>query len=331
MNTASDNPSGSAMIEARGLHKRFGEVRAVTDVSFQVGRGELVGFLGPNGAGKSTTMKMLTGYLYPDEGEVTIGGHPMDGEGRAARARIGYLPEHTPLYREMRVDRYLRFVAAVRSLNGAAGRDAVERVIEAVDLHGYTTRRIRTLSKGYRQRVGLAQALIADPDVLILDEPTSGLDPAEIVRIRERIVTLAAEKTILLSTHVLPEVEEVCRRAIIIAAGRLIADGSLTELAEGGGEHLAVTLVADADESRRALAELEGVSEVDVAQRGDAGRVRYHLGVDGRFDVAERVSRLASDRGWTLIELSHEVPTLERVFLSRVRALAAAPTEEAGA
>jgi ABC-2 type transport system ATP-binding protein len=312
----------AAVIHAQRLHKSFGDVHAVTDVSFEVGRGELVGFLGPNGAGKSTTMKMLTGYLYPDEGEVSIAGHPLNGEGRAARARIGYLPEHTPLYREMRVDRYLAFVAAVRGLRGAAGRDGVERVIDAVDLEGYTNRRIRTLSKGYRQRVGLAQALVADPDVLILDEPTSGLDPAEIVRIRERIVRLAATKTVLLSTHVLPEVEEVCRRAIIIAAGRIIADGTLAELAGDTGETLAVTLVVDGDEGLRALGELEGVTRVDLATRGEAGRRRFHLAVEARFEVADRVSRLAADRGWTLVELSHEVPTLERIFLERVRALA---------
>jgi len=321
-------PSGTGMIQARGLHKRFGDVRAVEDVSFEIGRGELVGFLGPNGAGKSTTMKMLTGYLYPDEGEVTIAGHPLDGDGRAARARIGYLPEHTPLYREMRVDRYLAFVAAVRDLSGSLGRDAVDRVIDATDLQGYTHRRIRTLSKGYRQRVGLAQALISDPDVLILDEPTSGLDPAEIVRIRERIVTMAETKTVLLSTHVLPEVEEVCRRAIIIAAGRIIADGTLTELAEGQGESLAVTLVVDEAEGARALGEIEDVTQVEVASRGSAGRVRFHLDVLERFAVAEKVSRLAADQGWTLVELSHEVPTLERIFLTRVRALA---REEASA
>lgn len=318
----------AAVIQAQGLHKCFGDVRAVTDVSFEVGRGELVGFLGPNGAGKSTTMKMLTGYLYPDQGEVSIAGHPLDGEGRAARARIGYLPEHTPLYREMRVDRYLAFVASVRGLRGAAGRDAVERVVADVDLDGYTHRRIHTLSKGYRQRVGLAQALVADPDVLILDEPTSGLDPAEIVRVRDRIVRLAASKTVLLSTHVLPEVEEVCRRAIIIAAGRIIADGSLTDLAGDGGETLAVTLVAGQEEAQRGLAELEGVVRVEVASQGEAGRLRLHLEVEGRFEVAERVSRLAAERRWTLVELSHEVPTLERIFLTRIRALA---QEEASA
>ena len=318
-----------AVISARHLHKRFGDVRAVTDVSFDIGRGELVGFLGPNGAGKSTTMKMLTGYLYPDEGEVTIAGHALEREGRSARARIGYLPEHTPLYREMRVDRYLAFVAAVRGLRGARARDAVERVIQAVDLEGYTARRIRTLSKGYRQRVGLAQALVADPEVLILDEPTSGLDPAEIVRIRDRIVELAATKTVLLSTHVLPEVEEVCRRVIIIAAGRLIADGTLEELAAETSQALAVTLTVEPEEGRTRLEEIEGVLDVEIQFRPGCSDVRYRMRVEERYPVAERVSRLAYDEGWPLVELSHELPTLERIFLARVRELARREEQEA--
>jgi len=237
--TPSD-PNPAAMIRASGLVKHYGDVRAVEGVSFSVARGEIVGFLGPNGAGKSTTMKMLTGYLYPDAGEVWLGGLPLDGSSLDARSHLGYLPEHTPLYREMRVDRYLSFVGEMRGLRGAARVDALERVVETTGLHGYTTRRIRTLSKGYRQRVGLAQALISDPDVLILDEPTSGLDPSEIVRIRDRILGLSANKTILLSTHVLSEVQEICTRVIMIAAGRIVEDSGLAELTEGDGEARAV-------------------------------------------------------------------------------------------
>ncbi|MCP3917334.1 MAG: ATP-binding cassette domain-containing protein [bacterium] len=317
------------MIEAGHLVKRYGDVRAVDDVSFEIRGGEIVGFLGPNGAGKSTTMKMLTGYLYPDTGDVRIGGEPVDGAGIGARARIGYLPEHTPLYREMRVDRYLGFVGSVRGIGGAARRDAIERVVATCDLHGYAGRRISTLSKGYRQRVGLAQALLSDPDVLILDEPTSGLDPAEIVRIRDLIVGLAAEKTILLSTHVLPEVEEVCRRVLIIAAGKLVADGSLLELSAQTAESLAVVLCADENEASTALAELEGVARVEVTGRGAEGRVRFHLDVEERFDTAERVARFVRDRGWPLFELRHEVPSLERVFLDRTRGLARPHEEQA--
>jgi len=312
------------MILADGLVKHYGALRAVDGVGFRVARGEIVGFLGPNGAGKSTTMRMLTGCLYPDRGRVSIAGHALESDALAARARIGYLPEHTPLYREMRVDRYLRFVASLRGLRGARGRAALESAIGATDLGGHTARRIRTLSKGYRQRVGLAQALIADPDVLVLDEPTSGLDPAEIVRIRDRIALLAREKTVLLSTHVLSEVEEVCRRVIILAAGRIVADGSLEELARGQGETLLVTLGLGQDArelARAALAGVEGVRRIERAAPGDGPgeRTRYRLEVEDRWRVAARVADLARARGWPLVELCHDVPTLERIFLAATR------------
>ncbi len=324
MNPMSSDPSSAATqqapsgiaIRARGLVKHFGPVRAVQDVSFEVGRGEIVGFLGPNGAGKSTTMRMLCGYLHPDQGQVEIVGRPM---GRGARAALGYLPESTPLYGEMRVDRYLDFVGQVRGLGRVARRDALERVFDAADLAGYTQRRISTLSKGYRQRVGLAQALISDPDVLILDEPTSGLDPAEIVRVRDRIVELAKTKTILLSTHVLPEVEEVCRRVVIIAAGRIVADGNLSELADRQSECLLVTVQAEESECLATLGQVDGVLSAGIAGRGDAGRLRLRLGVSHRFETAERVSAKVHDCGWPLLELRHDVPTLEQVFLECTR------------
>ena len=310
------------MIQADGLVKSYGPVRAVERVSFSVQRGEIVGFVGRNGAGKSTTMRMLTGYLFPDQGSVEIAGLPMDGASLEARARIGYLPEHTPLYREMRVDGYLGFVARLRGLGGNRRRAALEQVVHLTDLGDHATRRIRTLSKGYRQRVGLAQALIGDPDVLILDEPTSGLDPAETVRIRERIVALAQHTTVLLSTHVLSEVEEICQRAIIIDAGRIVADGTLEELAEEQGETLAVSFGGDPPEALGALGELEGVSRIQVARLSGAGRRRFLMSVADRDEVAERVARLAHERGWWLAELSHELPSLERVFLSRTHELA---------
>ncbi|HJM57500.1 MAG TPA: ATP-binding cassette domain-containing protein [Planctomycetota bacterium] len=318
---ATPDPKGAAqpMIRAEGLVKHYGDVRAVEGVSFEVGRGEIVGFLGPNGAGKSTTMRMLTGYLYPDQGRVHIAGHDVAQDGQKARASLGYLPESTPLYRDMRVDRYLQFVGELRGLDRVQRQDALERVFDATDLAGYTQRKIGTLSKGYRQRVGLAQALISDPDVLILDEPTSGLDPAEIVRVRDRIVALAETKTILLSTHVLPEVEEVCRRVIILAGGRIVADGSLLELSAGREECLLVTLVAPEQEALAACAEVPGVLGCAVSGRGASGRLRLHLDVSERFDVAERLSALAVERGWPLLELRHDVPTLERVFLECTR------------
>jgi len=319
------------MIRAAGLSKSFGAVRAVDDVSFDVSRGELVGFLGPNGAGKSTTMKMLTGSLLPDAGRATVGGFPLAGRSVPARAAVGYLPEHTPLYSDMRVHRYLGFIGQVHGMGRRARRDALERVVDACDLHGYTDRRIRTLSKGYRQRVGLAQALFADPEVLILDEPTSGLDPGEIVRIRDLVVRLSRSKTIMLSTHVLPEVEEVCHRVLIIAGGRLVADGSIGDLSAGVAAAISVTAVAAEAELLGWLGDLPGARAPRVVARGDQGRVRVLIEVEDRFDVAARVARLLADRGVDVLELRHEVPTLERVFLERTQRVApAAPAASTG-
>ena len=321
------------MIRAEGLVKRYGELVAVDGASFSIARGEIVGFLGPNGAGKTTTMRMLVGALHPDHGSASIAGHDLASDPLEARRRVGYLPEHTPLYREMRVDRYLGFVATVRGFGARARRAAVERVLHAADLEDHAGRRIRTLSKGYRQRVGLAQALVPDPDVLVLDEPTSGLDPAEIVRIRERIVALAETKTVLLSTHVLPEVEEVCRRAIIIAAGRIVADGPLAELGAEEAPALVVTLETDAprEEVHTVLAEVPGVGVVETRGGASPGRLRVRLEVQGdRWEVARGVTALAASRGWAPVELSHEVPTLERVFLSRTRGLSRRTTGQGG-
>ena len=318
------------MIEAHGLVKNFGSVRAVRGVSFEVARGELVGFLGPNGAGKSTTMKMLTGSLLPDGGRAVVAGAPLDGRTISARRAVGYLPEHTPLYREMRVRPYLDFVGQVHGMGRRARRDAFERVVESCDLEGYTGRRIQTLSKGYRQRVGLAQALFTDPEVLILDEPTSGLDPGEIVRIRDLVVRLSRSKTIMLSTHVLPEVEEVCHRVLIIAGGRLVADGGIGELAEGVGAAISVTAVMDEDELVKLLQDQAGAGTARIVARGDAGRVRALVEVEDRFAVAARVARTLHDKGHEVLELRHEVPTLERVFLEKTQRLSTDPGRATG-
>ena len=312
------------MIEARGLIKHYGPVKAVDGVSFQVGKGEIVGFLGPNGAGKSTTMKMLTGSLVPDGGEVRVAGRAVLGGsdgGLQARACLGYLPEHTPLYRAMRVDRYLRFVASLRGLPRAQRADAVERVVQACDLGGYTGRRIATLSKGYRQRVGLAQALLSEPEVLILDEPTSGLDPAEIVRIRDLVVRLAQHATILLSTHVLGEIQEICQRVVILAGGKVVADGSLEELSANQAPVLRVSLAGEREEIAQALGQVPGVQAVRPLA-GSTERASFALDVTERYEVAARVSELARARGWILFELGHETPSLESVFLARTRGVA---------
>lgn len=322
MQAASESPPqgvGEVLIEAQSLSKHFGPVAAVDRVSFQVRRGELVGFLGPNGAGKSTTMRMLTGYLSPDEGEARLGGLPAGD--RDARTVLGYLPEHTPLHREMRVDRFLSLVATLRGLRSNSHADALERVIDSCDLGGYERRRIHTLSKGYRQRVGLAQALISDPDVLILDEPTSGLDPREILRVRDLVARLARDKTVLISTHVLPEVEEVCRRVLIIAGGRLVADGDPQDLAGNAGRRLVVEFcgASSVNDLMETVRNLEGVQSLTVVNPLRGGDARWDVQADDPSGLVDPLQSALSKAGATLLELRHEQPTLEQVFLKHTQ------------
>jgi ABC-2 type transport system ATP-binding protein len=228
------------MIEARGLTKRYGDVVAVDDVSFEIGKGEVVGFLGPNGAGKTTTMRLLTGFIPPTDGTAVIAGHDIFGDPIAARRAVGYLPETPPLYPEMSVTSYLRYVARIKDTPRRRLGAAVDRALERCGLTEVHRQVIGTLSKGFRQRVGLAQAIIHDPAVLILDEPTVGLDPLQIREIRSLIAELAdpklgeAQNTVILSTHILPEVEAICRRVILIHSGRKVLDAPLAELTAGG-------------------------------------------------------------------------------------------------
>ncbi len=308
------------MIRVEDLTKRYGDVRAVDGVTFQIESGEVVGLLGPNGAGKSTTMRILTGFLHPDSGRVEIDGRDVDPEQPESKRAVGYLPESTPLYRRMRVAEYLDFVGRVRRLSRAGRRDALERVLFDCDLLGWSQRRIAHLSRGYRQRVGLAQALLPDPPVLILDEPTSGLDPAEIARIRALIQELGRTKTVLLSTHILAEVQETCPRVIILADGKVVADGSTLDLAANESVELHVTLDpgdADAQAAVHELRALECVRGLRTLGADDAGRVRFALAVDDRYAAAAAVSAALQRRGWTLFELRHDLPSLERVFLQR--------------
>jgi ABC-2 type transport system ATP-binding protein len=228
------------MIEANGLSKRYGDVVAVDDVSFEVAKGEVVGFLGPNGAGKTTTMRMLTGFIPPTDGTAVIAGHDIFSDPIAARRAVGYLPETPPLYPEMSVSSYLSYVAQIKDVPRRQRREAVGRAVERCGLSGVRHQVIGTLSKGYRQRVGLAQAIVHDPAVLILDEPTVGLDPLQIREIRSLIAELAAadqgdsQHTVILSTHILPEVEAICRRVVMIHEGRKVVDSPLAELTSGG-------------------------------------------------------------------------------------------------
>ena len=318
------------MIHANGLFKRYGDLVALDHVSFDVERGSVVGFLGPNGAGKSTTMKILTGTLVPDGGSCEVAGHKVEPGDPESRRCVGYLPESTPLYRSMRVDRYLDFVAGILGGGRKERQREVGRVIDACRIGKHAGRPIGALSKGYRQRVGLAQALVHDPDILILDEPTCGLDPGEVVRMRRLVRELGEQKTILLSTHILGEIEATASRVIIISGGKLVADGDPAVMARSRAAELALVLrlgVDDLDMSHAAIeAELmnaAGVKEVLSIETKERGvrrctlRVERTPGSDG-FDaepVAEFVTQRVLDRGWQLSELSWRGVDFEAAFL----------------
>ena len=299
------------MIEVEGLTKRFVTRDVVDRVSFFVPEGEVLGFLGPNGAGKTTTMRMITGFLPATAGTVRVAGIELDRDPLGVRAQIGYLPENVALYPEMRVEEYLRYRAALEGVPRAEVPRRLAEVSERCMIAEVSRQLIGTLSKGYRQRVGLASALIHRPRVLILDEPTVGLDPRQIVKIRELIVELGRDHTVILSTHILPEVEQVCRRVLIIDDGRLVADGTPDELrgAAAGAAELQVELDAPEADAQVALAALPGVGKVS----GD-GNGRFRLTLDGG-DVRREVFRLAVDKGWTLLEMRRTTPSLEDVFL----------------
>ncbi|MDA8017388.1 MAG: ABC transporter ATP-binding protein [Thermoanaerobaculia bacterium] len=320
------------MIEARGLTRRFGDLTAVRDVSFQVEDGEILGLLGPNGAGKTTTLRMLTGFLPPTDGSVTIAGHDLLDEPAVARRELGYLPENVALYPEMRVAEYLAFRARLARLPGRERQPAIDRAISGCLLGEVKDQIIGTLSKGYRQRVGLAAAILHGPKVLILDEPTVGLDPKQIISIRELIRDLGRERTLILSTHILPEVEQLCQRVLIIDRGRVIAEGTPAEL-QGHSDlspELVVTLVASdgtGADAIEALTALEGMQHVS-ADGSVTGRFRARHVRDA--DPRESVFRLAVERGWTLLEMSQRRPSLEELFVQLTTAQGE-PTEPAGA
>ena len=300
------------MIEVEGLTKRFVDKDVVADVSFFVPEGEVLGFLGPNGAGKTTTMRMITGFLSPTSGRVRVAGIELDRDPLGVRARIGYLPENVALYPEMRVEEYLRFRTAVEGVPRGQTRSRVDEVAERCMVADVRRQVIGTLSKGYRQRVGLAGALIHRPPVLILDEPTVGLDPRQIVKIRELITELGREHTVILSTHILPEVEQVCRRVLIIDDGKIVADGTPEHLRGGlaGNAELRVQLEAPEGDARAALEVLRGASNV----RSD-GSGRFQVEVEGGGDLRREVFKLAVQRNWVLLELAQTMPSLEDVFL----------------
>ncbi|RSK49023.1 gliding motility-associated ABC transporter ATP-binding subunit GldA [Hymenobacter rigui] len=297
------------MVEITNLTKTFGPQTAVDNVSFSVGKGEILGFLGPNGAGKSTTMKIATGYLPPSAGTVVVDGFDVQTAPLEVRRRVGYLPEHNPLYLDMYVHEYLEFIGSVHGLGGSALRQRVRQLVDRVGLGREQNKQIGALSKGYRQRVGLAQALIHDPGVLILDEPTTGLDPNQIGEIRSLIRELGQDKTVIFSTHILPEVEALCSRAVIINRGRLVADSPVSELgARAAGETIIRAEFEQAIDVAP-LRALPGVLAVE-AETGHTYRIRARAGTDQRGAI----SRLAAAQGWVLLGLRQEEQSLEQVF-----------------
>ncbi|GIV61931.1 MAG: multidrug ABC transporter ATP-binding protein [Rhodothermaceae bacterium] len=303
------------MIDVRGLTKRYGAETAVDDITFEVRPGEVLGFLGPNGAGKSTTMKVLTGYLPPTAGTVRVDGFDVTADPLAVRRRIGYLPEHTPLYAEMTVYDYLLFVAALREVPEAERTRRLTAMVEVCGLADVVGKRIETLSKGYRQRVGLAQAMIHDPPILILDEPTSGLDPNQIAEIRALIKALGREKTVILSTHILSEVEASCDRVLIIHRGRLVADGTPSDLATNfsGGQRIRLG-VQGSNGNVPAVLERWGKARLVAAQPDGEGSMLYDLVANTPGDLRPELFRLAVEQGWVLTELHRTRVDLESVF-----------------
>jgi ABC-2 type transport system ATP-binding protein len=308
------------MIEVNELTKRYARHEAVRGISFSVARGEVVGFLGPNGAGKTTTLRMLTGYLPPTSGSATIAGYDIYRQSIDARRKIGYMPENVPLYEDMRVREYLKFRAQLKGLSGSDTRRRVGDVIDTCGLEGVKRKMIKTLSKGYRQRVGLADSLVHDPELLILDEPTNGLDPNQIRQIRELIRQLAQTHTVLVSTHILSEVEMICNRVIIIDGGKIKAADTPTNLV---GEmraagRIQVEIQADPEVVAGAINRLQHVKKV-TPDSLDGGWTRFTVWCDSGTDSRERIANLASQYGWPLRSLFRHVATLEDVFVELTR------------
>lgn len=320
--------STDVMIYANGLTKRYGSFRALDDVSFEVRRGEVVGFLGPNGAGKSTTMRILTCFIAPTSGTAKVRGQDVFDDTLAVRSSLGYLPQRAPLYLEMTVYEYLRFAAQVRNIDESLFKKRARSVVEVCGLAQSLSKEIRQLSHGYRQRVGLAQALIHDPPILILDEPTSDLDPNEKAEFLNYLKQIGKDRTVLLSTHNLKEVESACARAIIVSRGRVVADGALDEIRAKSGRVRYVVSVQESigttpyrgtgalprqSEVEQALSNLKGVKKVAELPTDDRAHAYAIDGDDGQ-DIRADIFRLVADKGWVLLELHRDTQTLEDVF-----------------
>ncbi len=316
------------MIEVENLTKNYGAFRALADISFRIEKGEVVGFLGPNGAGKTTTMRILTCFMPASSGKASVAGYDVFKESLEVRKRIGYLPENIPLYPEMTVSKYLKYISKIKGLPRSRRAERLDVAIEACGLTERRNQIIGQLSKGYRQRVGLAQALIHDPDVMIFDEPTSGLDPRQIIEIRELIKELGKEHTIILSTHILPEASMTCERLIVINEGRIAGDVKLSEgrpvsVDSGahvesdivGGKTLYLEVGAPLEEARAALESVPNVDRVEHRETNDGNHPVFHVSCDAETDARPEIAAAIVRNGWSLLEMRSIEMTLEEVFL----------------
>jgi ABC-2 type transport system ATP-binding protein len=315
--------SDSLLVEVQNLVKTYGPLRAVDDLSFQIKAGEIVGLLGPNGAGKSTTMKILTCYLAPTSGSAKIAGVDVTGNAVEVRRHIGYLPENAPLYTDMRVNEYLNFAARIRGLDRQRRRERIDWAVKACGLEPKFKATIGTLSRGFRQRTGLAQAVLHDPDLLILDEPTSGLDPIQLIEIRKLIQEIGRKKTVLFSTHIMQEVEAVCNRAMIVNRGKLVADGPPAELkARVGTNQKVIARIRgpQADVAEKQLFDLRDVTAVSVQPIPDGGWLDCTIRLNDAANVnpmncSEQVAKVCKEKSWEVQEIRVDALTLEDAFL----------------
>ena len=301
------------MVRVEHLTKSFGNIKAVNDLSFEVQKGEVVGFLGPNGAGKTTTMRLITGFYAPDGGNITIANIPVGKQTTEAQKYIGYMPENNPLYKDMLVSELLNLSAELKNIPRGKRRSAFDFVVSAVAIGDVFYRPISELSKGYKQRVGIAAALLHEPQILIMDEPTEGLDPNQRAEIRLLIKNIAKEHTIIMSTHVMQEAQAVCNRLIIINRGKLIADGTSEELSREARKERVIILHAEGKDIENSLKDLSGIKHAEFKQVSD-GRTHSKLTTSQSVELQPAISRLAAERGWIIWRLQEEEHKLEDIF-----------------
>jgi ABC-2 type transport system ATP-binding protein len=308
------------MIELKNVTKKFGNTPVVDGISFEVKKGEIIGFLGPNGAGKTTTMRMITGFFPPTSGAIKVAGFDTAEKPLEAKAKIGYMPENVPLYKELDVHSYLRFVAEVKGVPKGKIESSITKAMEESGITGVRDKVIGKLSKGFRQRVGIAQAIINDPEVLILDEPTVGLDPKQIKEIRELIKKMKGDRTIILSTHILPEVSMTCDKVIVINQGKIIAEGDVETLTRGTGSASRIYVEVDAPKDRfiSEMKKIRSVSDVTVVEKSEGGVSAFNIDMEEGKNAAKDIVAKIAKNDWELLEFKKPQATLEEVFLKLV-------------